>query len=214
MSDVVARYSDREVMLGDICWPRSHDTGTYMETMCRSTFSNACNTQTQTLGMSELLRVGVRYFDLRPTLFGASFVTGHYQDTGIWLVGNQGCNGEGLTAILDAVVIAVILLCTATGVGSVLGWAARMTFANLASIGDLLVRALPVLLLTMLVFFNSPAWVMAATVGRTRLWCALGLLYLIAMSTIVVVYAYWPANKDEFERAAQAIIHDEDKPCP
>ena len=87
--------------------------------------------------------------------------------------------------VFDAVVIAVILLCTATGVGSVLGWAARMTFANLASIGDLLVRALPVLLLTMLVFFNSPAWVMAATVGRTRLWCALGLLYLIAVAFLM-----------------------------
>ncbi|MFN8225260.1 MAG: hypothetical protein U0R18_00860 [Mycobacterium sp.] len=87
--------------------------------------------------------------------------------------------------VFDAVVIAVILLCTATGVGSVLGWAARMTFANLASIGDLLVRALPVLLLTMLVFFNSPAWVMAATVGRARLWFALGLLYLIAVAFLM-----------------------------
>jgi len=41
-----------------------------------------------------------------------------------------------------------------------------------------------------------------------------GLFYLIAMSTIVVAYAYWPTNQKEFEQAAQAIIHDEDKPCP
>ncbi len=82
--------------------------------------------------------------------------------------------------LFDAVVLALIFLCTATGVGSVLGWAARMTVTNLASIGELLLRALPVLLLTMLVFFNSPAWIMAATVSRTRLWLALGFLYLIA----------------------------------
>jgi len=85
-----------------ICLPGAHDAGMSVARNCTK-FGSACNTQTQTLGMSELLRVGVRYFDLRPTLFGASFVTGHYQDTGIWLVGNQGCNGEGLTAILDAV---------------------------------------------------------------------------------------------------------------
>ena len=60
-----------------------------------------------------------------------------------------------------------------------------MTVTNLASIGDLLVHALPVLLLTMLVFFNSPAWVMAATVSRPRLWLALGFLYLIAAAFLV-----------------------------
>jgi len=86
---------------------------------------------------------------------------------------------------VDAVVLALIFICTATGVGSVLGWAARMTVTNLASIGDLLVHALPVLLLTMLVFFNSPAWVMAATVSRPRLWLALGFLYLIAAAFLV-----------------------------
>ncbi len=87
--------------------------------------------------------------------------------------------------VFDAVALALIFLCTATGVGSVLGWAARMTVTNLASIGELLVRALPVLLLTMLVFFNSPAWIMAATVSRTRLWLALGFLFLIAAAFLV-----------------------------
>lgn len=83
---------------------------------------------------------------------------------------------------LDVVVIVVILLCTATGLGSVLGWAARMTLSNLTSISGLLVRALPVMLLTMLVFFNGPAWAMAETLSRGRLWLALMLLY--AMATV------------------------------
>jgi hypothetical protein len=80
----------------------------------------------------------------------------------------------------DGIVIAAIFLCTATGIGSILGWAVRMTGANLASIGALLVRALPVLLLTVLVFFNGPAWLMAASVERGRLWLALGVLLAIA----------------------------------
>ena len=88
-------------------------------------------------------------------------------------------------AIAEAVVIAAILLCTATGIGAVLGWAVRIMLTNLASIGDLFVRALPVLLLTMLVFFNGPAWKMAATVTRGRLWLALLFLVLIAASFLL-----------------------------
>lgn len=39
-----------------------------------------------------------------------------------------------------------------------------------------------------------------------------GLFYLIALSIIVVAYAYWPSNKKEFEDAAQSILGQEDKP--
>jgi cytochrome c oxidase cbb3-type subunit 4 len=40
-----------------------------------------------------------------------------------------------------------------------------------------------------------------------------GLLYLVGLSIIVVIYAYWPSNKQHFDQAADAILHDEDKPC-
>ncbi|MDE2377919.1 cbb3-type cytochrome c oxidase subunit 3 [Bradyrhizobium sp.] len=39
-----------------------------------------------------------------------------------------------------------------------------------------------------------------------------GLFYLIALSLIVVAYAYWPSNRKTFDRAARAILIDEDKP--
>ncbi len=39
-----------------------------------------------------------------------------------------------------------------------------------------------------------------------------GLLYLIALSLIVLAYAYWPSNRKMFDHAAQAILGDEDKP--
>ncbi len=39
-----------------------------------------------------------------------------------------------------------------------------------------------------------------------------GLFYLIGLSLLVVIYAYWPSNKNQFDRAAESIIYDEDKP--
>ena len=87
--------------------------------------------------------------------------------------------------IVELVVIALILVCTATGIGSILGWAARVTGANLASVGSMLLRALPVMLLTVLVFFNGPVWTMASTVSRGRLWMALLFLFAIAATFLV-----------------------------
>ena len=39
-----------------------------------------------------------------------------------------------------------------------------------------------------------------------------GLFYLIALSIIIVAYAFWPSNKKRFDEAAQSILGDEDKP--
>ncbi len=40
-----------------------------------------------------------------------------------------------------------------------------------------------------------------------------GLFYLIGLSVAVVIYAFWPAKKKIFDRAARQILDDEDKPC-
>ena len=85
--------------------------------------------------------------------------------------------------------IAAILVLTACGAGSILGWAVQMTTSNLAATGSLVTRALPLLLLTFLVFFNSPVWLMAATVSRPRLWLALLFLTVIAAAFVVSVTA-------------------------
>jgi cytochrome c oxidase cbb3-type subunit 4 len=39
-----------------------------------------------------------------------------------------------------------------------------------------------------------------------------GLFYLIAFAIAVLIYACWPSNKTRFDRAAQSILADEDKP--
>lgn len=91
--------------------------------------------------------------------------------------------------VFEAIVIATILALTALGAGSILSWAAQMTMSNLAAVGSLATRALPLLLLTILVFFNSPVWMMAATISRPRLWLALLFLTVIAAVFVVSVTA-------------------------
>ena len=39
-----------------------------------------------------------------------------------------------------------------------------------------------------------------------------GLFYLIALSVAVMIYTYWPSNKQRFDRAAKSILDDEDTP--
>jgi cytochrome c oxidase cbb3-type subunit 4 len=39
-----------------------------------------------------------------------------------------------------------------------------------------------------------------------------GLFYLVALSLAVVVYAYWPSNRERFDEAATSILREEDRP--
>jgi cytochrome c oxidase cbb3-type subunit 4 len=41
---------------------------------------------------------------------------------------------------------------------------------------------------------------------------SVGLLYLMALSVVIVVYVYWPSNKRRFDEAARSILRDEDRP--
>ncbi|MDK1378687.1 cbb3-type cytochrome c oxidase subunit 3 [Sinorhizobium sp. 6-70] len=49
---------------------------------------------------------------------------------------------------------------------------------------------------------------------ETMVWIAktFGLLYLIALSIIVLGYAYWPSKRKEFEEAPVTILNKEDRP--
>ncbi|SBS70118.1 conserved membrane hypothetical protein [uncultured Mycobacterium sp.] len=92
---------------------------------------------------------------------------------------------EFVNLVVSAIAIGVILVATASGIGSILGWAARDTMSNLALASGMFVRALPVVLLTFLVFFNTYVWLMAAIVSRERLWLAIGFLFLIASAFLI-----------------------------
>jgi MFS family permease len=84
----------------------------------------------------------------------------------------------------DAVILGLVLLLTGCGVGSVLAWAVRMTMEHLSTVGTLAVRALPIVLLTALVFFNTYVWLMAATISGTRLGLAMAFLIAIAAAFV------------------------------
>jgi hypothetical protein len=109
--------------------------------------------------------------------------------------------------IMVAVVVVLVLTMTASGIGSVLGWAAKLTLSQLAAVGDLLVGALPVVLLTVLVFFNAPVWAMASTISRERLWLALALL--LAMAAVFVVSGLLKRAEPTLESATASDRHAE-----
>ncbi|MGW0161312.1 hypothetical protein ACWDUN_18590 [Mycobacterium sp. NPDC003323] len=98
--------------------------------------------------------------------------------------------------VTDLVIVALIVLATGTGIGSILGWSARVTLGQLRSAGRLMVRALPVVLLTVLVFFNGNVWSIAADLDALRMGLLVGFLALIATAFIVsgVVDALGPAT--------------------
>lgn len=60
-----------------------------------------------------------------------------------------------------------------------------MTMTQAAAMGALFVRALPVVLLTVVVFLNPYAWLLASTLTGTRL--ATALLFLFAVTTAFIV---------------------------
>ena len=84
-----------------------------------------------------------------------------------------------------AAAVVMVLALTATGIGSILGWAAELTLTNMAYAAGMFVRALPVVLLTFLVFFNTYVWLMTSLISRGRLWLGMGFLFLIAAAFLV-----------------------------
>ena len=91
----------------------------------------------------------------------------------------------GVNLITAGASVGVVLLITATGFGSIIGWAVSLMVSNLAAIGAMFVRALPVVLLTFLVFFNTHVWLMTSLISRDRLWLGMGFLFAIAASFLV-----------------------------
>jgi hypothetical protein len=87
--------------------------------------------------------------------------------------------------VIFGVAVVLILLITATGVGAILGWVGELTVSNLAATAGMFVRALPVVLLTFLVFFNTYVWLMTSLISRGRLWLGMGFLFLVAGSFLV-----------------------------
>ncbi len=84
--------------------------------------------------------------------------------------------------------VAVTLLAvwfTYLGVGSILLWAFRFAWIQLGALGTLMSRALPLLMLTVVVYFTGELWQLAARMSRQRLWQTIGFLALVALVFVV-----------------------------
>ncbi|GAB7069692.1 hypothetical protein JCM12141A_39810 [Mycolicibacterium hodleri] len=108
--------------------------------------------------------------------------------------------------VMVAQITALTLVLNGMGVGSVLGWAVRLTCSHLAGAGALVTRALPVVLLTVLVFFNGFVWSMATKIDRGRMWSVVAFMAVIAIAFLFtgVVERTRPVLRDGNTRDSDA----------
>jgi hypothetical protein len=88
-------------------------------------------------------------------------------------------------------IVALAVLLTWLGAGSLLAWAAHAALQQLTAIGALVTRALPILMLVVVfAFFSKPLWDVTSTMSAARLvavalfFLVLGLLFVIPVSRV------------------------------
>ncbi|MDY6998339.1 MAG: hypothetical protein SW019_17200 [Actinomycetota bacterium] len=74
---------------------------------------------------------------------------------------------------------------TYLGFGAIALWAFRFAWVQLGALGTLMSRALPLLMLTVVVYFTGELWQLAARMSRERLWQTIGFLSLVALLFMV-----------------------------
>ena len=95
--------------------------------------------------------------------------------------------GDALQALIEgAAVLAVIYLFTSYGVLPMMGWAAAQTFTRMGSVGRMLTRALPLLLLfTTFLFINAEVWQVAGTLEGPVYVVTLALFFLLGSAFVL-----------------------------
>lgn len=98
-------------------------------------------------------------------------------------------SGWSAAAAAEAPVFVLITLLaiwlTYLGFGSIAAWAFRFAWVQLGALGTLMSRALPLLMLTVVVYFTGELWQLAARMTRRRLWEIIGFLALVALIFVV-----------------------------
>ncbi|MGV0837947.1 hypothetical protein, partial [Mycolicibacterium thermoresistibile] len=88
-------------------------------------------------------------------------------------------------ALLFALVALLAVWLTYIGFGAIASWAFRFAWVQLGALGTLMSRALPLLMLTVVVYFSGELWQLSARMSRERLWQTIGFLALIAIVFMV-----------------------------
>ncbi|MGV0874113.1 hypothetical protein [Mycolicibacterium sp. XJ879] len=88
-------------------------------------------------------------------------------------------------AVGFAVVVLVAIWLTYIGFGAIALWALRFASVQFGALGTLMSRALPLLMITVVVYFTGELWQLAARMTRQRLWETIGFLALVALLFMV-----------------------------
>jgi len=98
----------------------------------------------------------------------------------------SGFSGFAAAEAIGFVVVAVLAVwLTYLGFGSIALWAFRFAWTQVGALGTLMSRALPLLMLTVLVYFTGELWQLSARMPRYRLWQTIGFLALVALVFVV-----------------------------
>ncbi|MDO8392301.1 MAG: hypothetical protein Q7V57_17645 [Actinomycetota bacterium] len=95
--------------------------------------------------------------------------------------------GDAVQAVVEGTaVLAVIYFITSYGVIPLIGWAATQTFRRIGSVGRMLTRALPLLLLfTVFLFINAEVWQVAGTLYGPVYAITLGVFFLMGSAFVL-----------------------------
>ena len=99
---------------------------------------------------------------------------------------DQGWSGLTLAEVAGFLIVAALAVwLTYLGIGSIVLWAFRFAWVQFGALGTLMSRALPLLMLTVVVYFTGELWQLAARMTRQRLWQTIGFLALVAIAFMV-----------------------------
>ena len=99
---------------------------------------------------------------------------------------DSGLSGTAAAEVVGFAVIALLAIwLTYLGFGSIALWAFRFAWVQLGALGTLMSRALPFLMITVVVYFTGELWQLAARMTRQRLWQTIGFLAAVALIFMV-----------------------------
>lgn len=102
-------------------------------------------------------------------------------------VADRGWTGLTLAEVAGFGIVALLAVwLTYLGIGSIALWAFRFAWVQFGALGTLMSRALPLLMLTVVVYFTGELWQLSARMTRERLWQTIGFLALVALLFMVV----------------------------
>ena len=99
---------------------------------------------------------------------------------------DSGLSGTAVAEVIGFAVVALLAIwLTYVGFGSIALWAFRFAWVQLGALGTLMSRALPFLMITVVVYFTGELWQLAARMTRQRLWQTIGFLAAVALLFVV-----------------------------